>query len=70
MNPNEYNKVIPALDRYMLAKLKYQQVISQTGKAPLELANEVSNAQDCLTEEWAAIHQDFLKTINHKQAKP
>lgn len=61
-----FDKVLPALDRYMLAKLKFAQVITKTGKAPIELANEVSTAHDILTEEWMAANSNIFKTATQQ----
>ena len=61
---SKFDKIMPLLDRYMLAKLKMQQMIVKHNKVTVELAEEVGNAHDLLTEEWFAINPDAIKIIS------
>jgi hypothetical protein len=56
-----FDKIMPALDRYMLAKYKMSEIIVKTGKIDPELAKEVSDSHDRLTIEW--MKQDTVKKL-------
>lgn len=52
MTPEETEKILAALDRYMYAKEKLTETIVKTGKLSTNLANEVNEFHDKLTIEW------------------
>lgn len=59
---SKLERLIPALDAYMLAKLKIQQFRFKKYLVPKELLEECDNLADQLTEEWCSINPDWMTT--------
>jgi uncharacterized protein YggL (DUF469 family) len=62
-----FDKIMPALDRYMLAKYKMSEMIVKTGTISPELAQEVSNAHDQLTIQW--MKQETLNKLKTNERR-